>query len=311
VLIINDLSKIPELTRNSVVTMGDFDGVHTGHQVLIDNTIERARKNNCESILITYEPSPKKILKKLAVDSRLTTYQEKTEILRSTGLSMVIFYPMTSATLKISARSFLRDFLLSRLHMRDLIMGNDHHFGHNRRGNAAYLKAASVRYGFAIEIIAEQLTQSHRTSSSRMRAALAKGDIEIVSEILGRQYCISGKVIHGEQRGTALGFPTANLEIDPEKLLPAPGVYFGRVALPDGRQFYGVANLGTKPTVGNFSLGLEIHILDFTENLYGEQIRFYLGGRLRSEKAFSGIEALKIQIAADITATRQKIVSQI
>lgn len=307
-IFVDTLENFPAIEKGSVVTMGDFDGLHTGHRVLIDETVAYARNTNLSSVLVTYEPSPKKILKKITTDSRLTTYAEKKSLLLESGLDMVVFYPMTEATIRVSARTFLRDFLLSRLKMRQLIMGHDHHFGHNRRGNARYLKAAAPRYGFGISVIEEQMTLEKRTSSSRIRAALAEGDVAIVADILGRPYSVTGEVIQGEQNGRKLGYPTANLRFDAEKLLPLNGVYFGNAVLPDGRILAAVANLGKKPTLGDFALGLEVHIPGFSADLYGSEIRFEFGGRIRGEKKFPDIEALKLQISEDIRFAQMKIV---
>lgn len=306
--IINDLSALPVIPAGSALTMGDFDGIHTGHHVLIEATKQRAMAHNLTSVLVTYEPSPKKLLKKLAFDSRLTTYGEKCEILAGTGLDYVVFYPMSTEVLKLSARSFLRNFLLGHLKMRELIMGGDHRFGHNRRGTASYLEAAAHRYGFHATIIAEQKTLTERTSSSRIRSALLSADIQMVSDILGRPYSVSGEVIRGEARGRTIGFPTANLKLDPEKLLPGNGVYYGHVTLKDGGRFRAVGNLGYKPTVGAHALGFEIHILDLQDrDLYGTQITFEFHGRIRAETKFGSLEALKAQITADIDFARKKL----
>jgi riboflavin kinase / FMN adenylyltransferase len=307
--IITDLKQLPPTLTGTVVTMGDFDGLHAGHRVLIETTVATARRMQLPSVLVTYEPSPKKILKKLAIDSRITTFSEKQDLLARTELDYAVFIPVTPETLKISARSFLRDFLLERIKMKCLIMGNDHHFGHNRRGNEQYLKAAANRYGFTLQIVAEQLTDEKRTSSSRIRAALRTGDVTEVTQVLGRPYSVSGRVVHGDRRGTGIGFPTANLELDPEKLLPLHGVYYGMAQLADQRRLPAVANLGVKPTVGGSVLGLEIHIPDFTGDLYGQTIIFEFAGRLRGEQKFSDLEALKAGIEADVANARAKFVS--
>lgn len=289
--------------------MGDFDGVHTGHQVLIDTAVAYSRRDAMASVLVTYEPSPKKILRHLALDSRLTTYEEKRNILARSGLDYTVFFPVTAETLAISARSFLRQFLLGKLNMRHLVMGNDHHFGHNRRGNAAYLQAAASRYPFTLEIIEEQMTLERRTSSSRIRQALQEGDLDAVNAILGRAYSVAGKVIEGEARGRTIGFPTANLALDPEKLLPQNGVYYGIARLADGSAHPAVANLGRKPTAGEHPLGLEVHLLNFSGNLYGVTVAFEFRGRIRPELRFSGLDELKARIEADILFAQQKFVS--
>lgn len=307
-IFVDSLDNFPTIETGSVVTMGDFDGLHTGHRVLIREAVAHARENKLLSVLVTYEPSPKKILKKIATDSRLTTYREKKDLLKESGLDIVVFYPMTAATIRISARTFLRDFLLGRLKMQQLIMGQDHHFGHNRRGNARYLEAAAPRYGFGICVIEEQLTQEKRTSSSRIRAALAEGDVHSVADILGRPYSITGRVIRGEQNGRKLGFPTANVQFDAEKLLPVNGVYYGTALLATGRRLPAVANLGRKPTIGEFALGLEVHIPDFSGDLYGSEICFEFSGHIRGEQKFADLAALKAQIGEDVRFAKTKIV---
>ena len=301
-----NLSALPHFPDGSVVAMGDFDGIHLGHRALIAETVARAKAANLKSVLVTYEPSPKKIMKRLSVDSRLTTFAEKRAILAQTELETVVFYPVTAETLRISARTFLREFLLKRLNMRCLVMGADHHFGHNRRGNARYLSAAQSRYGFDLKIIEEQITKGERTSSSRMRAALAAGDTVTVAEILGRPYSVSGEVTHGAQRGRTIGFPTANLSLDPEKLLPETGVYAGFAVLANGQRYPAVANLGHKPTTGTFPIGLEVHLIDFAGNLYGKALTFEFLRRIRAEQKFAGLDELKNQIASDIETARSE-----
>lgn len=289
--------------------MGDFDGLHSGHRVLIDTTIARSRQKGLTSVLLTYEPSPKKILKRLSLDSRLTTFAEKQEILRTMELDLVIFFPVTPATLRLSAKTFLRRFLLETLRMQHIVMGNDHHFGHNRRGNAAYLTAAGKKYGFSVEIIEEQKILEQRTSSSRIRQALQEGNIPLVNAILGRPYSVSGEVIRGEARGRTLGFPTANLRLDPEKLLPQMGVYYGYVQVGDGNQYPAVANLGYKPTAGEYPLGFEVHLLNFAGDLYGKVLHFAFHGRIRGEQKFNSVGELKAQIERDILIAQQKFMS--
>lgn len=306
---ITDLKDLPRGLNGSVVTMGDFDGLHTGHRVLIDTTVAAAKQLNLPAILVTYEPSPKKILKKLAVDSRITTFDEKQGLLKQTELDHAVFFPVTEKTLRISARTFLREFLLGRLKMKCLIMGNDHHFGHNRRGNARYLKAAAQKYGFELKIVAEQLTDEKRTSSSRIRSALLAGDVAEVGQVLGRPYALTGTVLHGQKRGATIGFPTANISPDPEKLLPLSGVYAGVARLADGRRLNAIANLGVKPTVGEHALGLEVHIPGFQGDLYGETLTFEFIARIRGEQKFPGIDALKRQITIDLAAAAGKFVS--
>jgi riboflavin kinase / FMN adenylyltransferase len=283
VVIAESRDQIPSIRGGSVIAMGDFDGLHTGHRVLIDETIRRASAAGLTSILVTYEPSPKKILKRLSVDKRLTTFAEKKALLAETKLDIVLFHPVTAETLRISALSFLRKFLIGQLRLRSLVMGGDHHFGHNRRGNAAYLRAAAPRYGFEPIII---------------------GDTATAAFILGRPYCVSGIVMHGEARGAAIGFPTANLRSDPEKLLPATGVYAGTAQLASGERWPAVANLGHKPTAGEFPLGLEIHLLDFAGDLYGAALSFEFGIRLRPETRFADFQELREQIAREVIAAR-------
>jgi len=306
---ITDLKDLPRGLNGSVVTMGDFDGLHTGHRVLIDTTVAAAKQMQLPAILVTYEPSPKKILKKLAVDSRITTFDEKQDLLKQTELDHAVFFPVTEETLRISARTFLREFLLGRLKMKCLIMGNDHHFGHNRRGNARYLKAAARKYGFELRIVAEQLTDEKRTSSSRIRSALLAGDVAEVAQVLGRPYALTGTVLHGQKRGATIGFPTANISPDPEKLLPLSGVYAGVARLADGRRLNAIANLGVKPTVGENALGLEVHIPGFQGDLYGKTLTFEFTARIRGEQKFPGIDALKQQITNDLAAAAHKFVS--
>lgn len=307
-LIIDNLEALPTFARGSVVTMGDFDGLHPGHRALIQTTIDRAHALGMPSVLVTYEPSPKKIMKKLAHDSRLTTLDEKKIAFAETALDYAIFYPISRATLQKSARTFLREFLLARLNMRAIVIGDDHHFGHNRRGNSAYLTAAAKRYGFEVDVVAEQISLSERASSTRIRNALATGDVQTVAALIGRPYTISGSVVHGEARGRTIGFPTANIAFNREKLLPAKGVFAGFAVLETGARIPAVANLGNKPTAGDYPIGLEVHLLDFDGDLYGQRLLFEFWQNIRAEQKFASLDALKAQIAMDI-ATGAKILS--
>ncbi len=302
--VITDLNQVTKLLPPLALTMGDFDGIHRGHRALLERTTEEAQKLALTPSLLTFDPSPKKILDKLAPDNYILTIMEKQFILERSGIKLAIFIPFTLAMAQMSARRYLREILLGKLNMKKLIIGYDHHFGRNRRGNFRYLSMAASRYAFTVEQVAPVKSNGRIISSSAIRKALDAGDIAEANAMLALPYFITGPVLPGMKRGKQLGFPTANLQPAAEKKIPRAGVYFGAAAF-GGKLHRAVINIGHNPTFNNSSLTVEAHLPGFSGDLYGKQITLIFLQRLRDEMKFPGPEALRQQITVDISRSAE------
>ncbi len=302
--IISSLDNYIPNWEGCVLTMGDFDGMHTGHRKLIKTTIRQAKKLDLASVLLTYDPSPKKFLKKLRHDENIYTRVEKITLLQSFSLHSVIFLPFNQNLLKITAKSFLKEILLKQLKVKRLIFGYDHKFGRNRHGNYKYLNLAQKKYDFEVKSIKAVKMFKRAISSSYIRKLLREGKVASINRFLFVPYLIQGTVILGKQRGRTLGIPTANLKVSPEKLLPKVGVYFC-ITRRNKSLFATVLNIGKNPTFENIDLSIEAHLLNFDEDIYSESLTIFFLGRIRDEKKFSTLEMLKEQITVDIQRARK------
>lgn len=293
-----DLASIP----NPVLTIGTFDGVHIGHQKIIQRLNAEAVKVGGESVLFTFYPHPRMVLYPENHGLRLIqTQAEKMDKLRRCGLDNVIIYPFTQEFSRLSAIEFVRDFLVNKLKVRTLVIGYDHQFGRNREGGIGFLRDVSEIYGFdVIEISPEEIDEVN-ISSTKIRNALKEGNIELANSFLGEPYQLSGNVIRGKQIGRQLGYPTANLEVDSEiKILPGTGVYAAKVALADGSEYRGMMNVGLRPTLNDDDvMSFEVYLLDFEGDLYNAYITVQLLQRIRNEEKFPDLDALKNQLKAD------------
>lgn len=301
--IISDLEEYTALWKGAAVTLGDFDGIHAGHRELIQTVCDRAKALHLEPVFLTYDPSPKKILQRRQFDSQIFTREEKISVLQEFPLQVAAFLKFDSALASWGAHHFLRRYLLHKLKMRHLVIGYDHHFGKNRRGNLAYLEKAGIRYNFTVESVQKKVIDGQTVSSTYIRSLLKEGNVSRAAEFLQQRYFIDAVVIHGKHRGSVLGFPTANLHIPPEKIIPREGVYAGRVETNQG-EFLAVINIGCNPTFQNTDLSVEVHILDFSGELYGMRIKAEFIVRLRDEKKFSGKDQLIDQITQDIVMAK-------
>ncbi len=304
--VINNLNKIKQPFANSVVTIGNFDGVHKGHQALFHQVIEKAESINGTSVAITFEPHPIKILKKNAPPPLITLYEQKMELIAKTGLDVLICIPFNKEFAAISADQFLERILVDKIGTRAIIIGRDYSFGKNREGNITYLKKHADRLGYEV-IVTDWIPVSHniddRISSTQVRKIVMTGNVENAVALLGRHYQIRGKVRRGRNRGgRLLGFPTANINIVDE-LCPKIGVYAVTVECRNGH-FKGVANIGYSPTFDDHVFTIEVHLLDFNKDLYDQDIRVNFIQRIRAEKKFSNIDELSRQIQIDILAGR-------
>lgn len=301
---LDHIDKIP----NAVVTSGTFDGVHVGHQKILQRISETAKKDNGYTVLITFWPHPRMVLNQNSGDLKLlSTIDEKIELLRSFGLDYLVVIPFTKEFSKLSSFQFVNDILVNTIGTKKLIIGYDHHFGRNREGSFEYLNENAEEFGFKVEEISRQDIDDIGISSTKIRNSLLNHKIHIANEFLGRNYDIRGKVIHGDSRGTSMGFPTANIEIKEDyKLIPADGVYAVEVEFY-GSEFYGMLNIGKRPTVDGRKKQMEVHIFDFDQDIYGETLIIRFLDFIRIEKKFSDIQELKNQLKTDMQTVKQRI----
>lgn len=286
--------------NNAIVTSGTFDGVHIGHQKILATLKEIAKQEAGETVLITYWPHPRLVLDKENNGIKLLTiFEEKAALLERFGLDHLVRIPFTKEFSNLSSKQFIHEILVEGLGTKTLVIGYDHKFGKNREGSFASLQENADEYGFKIREIPRQDIENVGVSSSKIRKALSAGDIHISNQYLGWEYCINGTVIHGNQLGRKLGYPTANIEVGSDlKLIPAGGSYAAKVT-HDGDAYLGMLNIGIRPTVNGSEQTIEVHIFDFDKVIYGDAIRVQLIRLIRFEQKFDSLEALKNQLALD------------
>ena len=297
---LSDDSGLPPHVTGTVITVGTFDGVHRGHRDVIERLVRRARSLKIPSVLVTFEPHPLEIVNPAAAPLLLTTHYEKQEVLAETGIDYLAVIPFTAELAAYSAEDFVELILRRCFRLRELLIGYDHGFGRQRAGNVDVLKMLGDRDGFRVEVVAPVATpDGHSVSSTFIRRAVAGGDLQRAAESLGRPYSVSGRVIHGAQRGRTIGFPTLNLgPPPPRKLLPPEGVYAVRVQTPNG-PVGGMMNLGPRPTFGDSDTSLEAHLFDTRGDFYGAHVRLDFVARLRETRKFASAELLSRQLAHD------------
>ncbi|MGD9974962.1 MAG: bifunctional riboflavin kinase/FAD synthetase [Desulfatirhabdiaceae bacterium] len=303
--IIDNLESISRPFHNAVITIGNFDGVHIGHQALFHEVVEKADAIGGTAIAMTFEPHPLRVLKKNGDPPLITLYEQKAELIASSGIDVLICIPFTSQFADISADTFVRDILVKKIGVTAIVTGKDYTFGKNREGNLQLLKHLGSELG--LEVIVSDWIQTgtcpDRISSTRIRELVMGGEMETARKLLGRHYQVRGAVVTGRNRGgKLLGFPTANIHLQDE-ICPKSGVYAVTVDCL-GKTFQGVANIGYSPTFCDNQFTVEVHILDFHNDIYGKRIRVNFVKRIRDEKKFSGIEALSRQIRTDIEDAR-------
>lgn len=291
--------------NESVVTIGVYDGVHRGHQVLVKRLVQRARSCGLQAVALTFHPHPDKTLHQAPKRYYLTSPEQRAILLLELGVDLVITQPFDAETRQLSAQEFVGQ-LVEALHLKDLWVGSDFALGYQREGTVDYLRQAGVELGFSltsIEPIADEKCGGVY-SSSRIRDRLGHGDVQTANEMLGRAYALTGTVIHGQQRGRTIGVPTANLDLWDERLVPANGVYAGWATLGEER-FMAATNIGIRPTFGEARLSVEAHLLAFDRDIYGKQLEVTFEHRLRPERKFEGLDDLVDQIQRDMAVTRQ------
>lgn len=301
--IFTSLDELPQLD-NIILTQGTFDGVHKGHQKVLKSVVDHAKLNNSKSMLLTFYPHPRLVINPNENSLRmLTTIEEKQALLENMGLDFMLVLPFTSEVSKYSPEQFVKEILVDRLHVKTIIVGYDHHFGHHRIGNFQTLIDLGVKYGFDVFEISANEIDHIAVSSTRIRKALLNGALEEANELLGRPYSFEGKVVHGQKIGRTLGYPTVNIEInDPFKLIPDAGIY-ASIAEIEGQRYKCAMNIGYRPTFGDFGMTIEGYVLEFSRDVYDLNIKFEIISRIRKEQKFKNVEELKEQIAKDVKET--------
>lgn len=300
-------SGIPSDGRGTVVTVGTFDGVHLGHRAVLEEIRDRASATGRRAVLLTFHPHPLRIVRPEATPPLLTTPVEKKEILAETGLDYAVFLAFSPALSRYSPRRFVEEILVGRLRLDELVIGHDHGFGRGRAGDVTLLREIGTELGFVVDVVEPVLIEGAAVSSSLIRKAVSEGRLEAARTRLGRPYSARGVVVRGEQRGRDLGFPTANLSIDAtEKLLPPSGIYAVRGVLKRG-VFAGALHLGPRPTFQGSPPSIELYLLDFDGEIYGEEVRVDFIRFLRPVRAFGSVASLVRQMELDVAEVRRVI----
>jgi riboflavin kinase/FMN adenylyltransferase len=290
-------------TSGAAVTVGNFDGVHRGHQALVAAVVARARRSSGTAVVLTFDPHPARVLARDRAPAALTTPDQKHELLAALGVEVLVLLPFTTELAALAPEEFVDRVLVRALQARHVAVGEGFRFGRGRSGDGALLARLGVELGFTFEALPPVLDGERPVSSSRVRDALAAGDVTSAERLLGRTYFVDARVVRGDGRGRTIGVPTANLE-SANEILPARGVYAGRLRLPEGSWHPAVVNRGLRPTFGGETETLEAHLLDFDGELYGAEVRLSFVARLREERRFPGQQALVSQIAEDVRQAR-------
>lgn len=299
------IKKLEEINmkKPGVVTLGKFDGVHRGHRKLIGRVLKISEREDCSSIVFTFDVPPRVRMGAAGIKTLLTN-EERRCLLRKTGVDVLVECPFTEQIQNMEAEEFVEDVLIGRLHMAYAVVGTDFHFGRGRRGNPEFLQRLGKQMGFSVEIVQKERDGSREISSSYVREELEAGHMDSVRRLLGYPYFISGKIVHGRHKGHSFGYPTINQVPAPEKLLPPWGVYSSRTRI-GGKDYDSVTNVGRKPTVHGKALGVETYLFGCSENLYGQEARVDLLAFQRPERKFESEEALIAQLGRDAEEARE------
>ncbi len=292
-----------ESNSKSIVTLGTFDGVHIGHQKIIERLVQSAKADNAESTILTFFPHPRMVLQEQTEIRLLNTIEERISLFEKTGLDNLIIHPFDRDFSRLTAEEFVKNILIEKLNIRRIIIGHDHRFGRNRTADINDLTEFGLLYGFEVEQISAQEIQEAAVSSTKIRHALQVGNLTLANQYLGYNYFLTGTIQEGKKLGRTIGFPTANLKIEENyKLIPKQGVYIVDAML-EGKSIRGMMNIGTNPTLGENAVSIEVHFLDFDANLYGHKIQVNLYQFLREEQKFESLELLKKQLNKDKNQT--------
>ncbi|GAM11510.1 riboflavin biosynthesis protein RibF [Geobacter sp. OR-1] len=302
--IFRSLEDIPATLGNSVITIGNFDGVHLGHREIFRTVRKAAEQLRAVSVVVTFVPHPLKVVSAPKKQLRLiNTYTEKETLIAASGIDCMLAIPFTESFAALSARAFVEDILVKKLSVALLIIGYDYSFGSNRQGNVSTLLELGREFGFKVRVLEPIGHDGLVYSSSKVRELIQEGDVAGVVPLLGRHFSLGGTVVAGHHRGAGIGFPTANIRTEKE-LVPASGVYAVKVKI-DETIYDGACNIGNNPTFDNDESSIEVFLFDFAGDLYGKELRIYFVTRIRDERRFSGIDELKSAISADVSRCRE------
>ena len=300
-----------KVSKKSIVTIGTFDGVHIGHQKIMEQLVAGAQQKNANSVLLTFFPHPRMVLQKDNSLKLINTIAEKIKILEKTGLDYLIIHPFDKEFSRLTAFDFVRTILVNHLNTSELVIGYDHRFGKNREGNFEQLQEYGHMYDFKVTEIPAQDINQISVSSTKIRNAISKAEIEKANEYLGYPFSLEGTVVSGEKLGNTIGYPTANIALlESYKLTPKTGAYLIR-SLINGNTVYGMMNIGNRPTVNGAQETIEVHFFDLDEDLYGQELTIELLTFLREEQKFNSLEALKKQLFLDKEKSRELIAAHL
>jgi len=298
VKIYHDISKIDPIHK-AVLTVGTFDGLHIGHQKVIGSLVHTARSIGGKSVVVTFYPHPRKVLQPGFDLKLIISRKEKIRLFEKLGLDILVCVPFTPAFAETSSEDFVKNFLVDPIHPVKVIIGYDHHFGKDRKGNLDFLKEMGEKYNFDVEKIEMQDIEQTAVSSSKIREAIHHGDMKTAAKFLGYNFSISGTVVKGNQLGRTIDFPTANIAPDePDKIIPRYGVYAVLVEWK-GKLYKGMSNIGIRPTLDDHALTIEAHIFDFDEDIYGQELSIYFLEHTRPEKKFRDLDLLRRRLIID------------
>ncbi len=301
----SDFSKFK--AQRPVITIGMFDGVHTGHRVLLKRLTDKAKAVGGESVVITFWPHPRMVLKQDADKLRfLTSPEERTKLFGQLGIDHLVLIPFSLELANLTAEEFIQQILIGKLNIHHLMVGYNHRFGKGRQHSYEEYQEFAKKYNFSISMVEAVLTDGMQTSSTDIRKHLQAGEMKAANKILGYQYTVSGRVVGGQQLGRRIGYPTANIEVEePHKLIPPDGVYAVKVHV-EGKLFGGMLNIGYRPTVNHNvdHRSLEVHIFDFNRDIYSEEVELVFIQRVRDEQKFANVDELIAQLQTDETCIR-------
>ena len=303
--IIRGIANLNNQFSQCVLTLGNFDGVHLGHQQLINHLIEQGKKLNLPTVVMLFEPQPLEFFSKQNAPARLTSFKEKVQLIEKLGIDYIIAVPFTQTFANMSAANFIQDWLINQLQAKYIVIGDDFRFGHERKGDITLLQQYTHNNQFAVESMPTFVYNTLRVSSTAVREALFNSDFKLAHCLLGRHYTIQGKVVHGNALARQLGFPTANIHLNRSK--PAlQGVYLVKVRnCCDDQHYHGIANIGIRPTIQGKKAILEVNLFDFSGDIYGQYLDVTFVRKLRDEKKFDSLTDLKQQIAQDVCTAKQ------
>lgn len=282
-----------------MVTIGTFDGVHLGHKAILKRLVETAKKENLDSVVLTFFPHPRMVLQQNVDIKLINTIDERTELLQNTGLDHLVIHPFTHAFSRLTALEYVRDILVNSLKAKKIIIGYDHRFGRNRNADIMDLREFGKTYNFEVEEISAKEIDEVAVSSTKIRKSLNEGSVETANAYLGYNFMVSGKVVKGRAIGRTLSYPTANLKVaENYKLVPKNGVYIVK-SIIDGEKLFGITSIGTNPTVGGTEKTIETHFLNINKDLYGKEITLEFLKYIRNEITFDSVEKLKQEIEKD------------